>query len=53
MLGIGPLVFAPVSETYGRRPMLVILTFLYAVLTFRAHLQLTDSMIGSLRCLGS
>lgn len=32
MLGIGPLVLAPVSETFGRRWMLVSLTFLICLL---------------------
>ncbi|GAA5896447.1 hypothetical protein JCM8208_001877 [Rhodotorula glutinis] len=30
MLGIGPLVLAPVSETFGRRPQIVICTFIVA-----------------------
>lgn len=29
MLGIGPLVLAPVSETFGRRPQIVICTFMW------------------------
>ncbi|GAA5837618.1 hypothetical protein JCM9279_006807 [Rhodotorula babjevae] len=32
MLGIGPLVLAPVSETFGRRPQIVICTFIILVL---------------------
>ncbi|TNY16927.1 major facilitator superfamily domain-containing protein, partial [Rhodotorula diobovata] len=32
MLGIGPLVLAPVSETFGRRPQIVICTFIIMVL---------------------
>lgn len=28
MLGIGPLVLAPVSETFGRRPQIVVCTFM-------------------------
>lgn len=28
MLGIGPLVLAPVSETFGRRPQITICTFM-------------------------
>ncbi|GAA5945293.1 hypothetical protein JCM1841_002722 [Sporobolomyces salmonicolor] len=32
MLGIGPLILAPVSETFGRRPQLVICTFIIMVL---------------------
>ncbi|KAI5478785.1 hypothetical protein MNV49_004611 [Pseudohyphozyma bogoriensis] len=32
MLGIGPMVFAPVSESFGRRPTLVILTGIIAIL---------------------
>lgn len=32
MLGIGPLILAPVSETFGRRPQLVICTFIIMLL---------------------
>ncbi|GAA5903831.1 hypothetical protein JCM6882_001327 [Rhodosporidiobolus microsporus] len=32
MLGVGPLFLAPISETYGRRPMLIILTALITLL---------------------
>ncbi|GAA5862316.1 hypothetical protein JCM8547_007601 [Rhodosporidiobolus lusitaniae] len=32
MLGVGPLLLAPISETFGRRPMLLILTFLITLL---------------------
>ncbi|GAA5828309.1 hypothetical protein JCM5353_003296 [Sporobolomyces roseus] len=32
MLGIGPLILAPVSETFGRRPQLIICTFIIMLL---------------------
>ncbi|KAK4703621.1 hypothetical protein P7C70_g2595, partial [Phenoliferia sp. Uapishka_3] len=32
MLGVGPLFLAPLSETYGRRPMLVVLSFIIMLL---------------------
>ncbi|KWU46452.1 MFS general substrate transporter [Rhodotorula sp. JG-1b] len=32
MLGIGPLVLAPVSETFGRRPQIVVCTFIIMLL---------------------
>jgi MFS family permease len=32
MLGVGPLLLAPLSESFGRRPLLVVLTFLITLL---------------------
>ncbi|BGP13809.1 hypothetical protein JCM10213v2_001747 [Rhodosporidiobolus nylandii] len=49
MLGIGPLILAPVSETYGRRPQIVICLFIITVLFIGQALAPNVACLGVLR----